>query len=103
MTLNEREIYYEQQIKEYENNLNQAIRETQCIQGELEKLEQEKILHDNKLNTIINLLKQDHEILKSQLNEFQNQGLVLLLLFLYRKFFNRSNTKYNLKSTYSSL
>jgi len=99
MTLNEREIYYEQKIKEYENNLNQAIRETQCIQGELEKLEQEKILHDNKSNQIINSLKQDHEILKSQLNEFQNQGLVLLLLllFLYRKFFNRSNTKYNLK------
>ncbi|CAF2768032.1 unnamed protein product [Rotaria sp. Silwood2] len=77
MTLSQRESYYEGQIKEYENNLNQAMHETQNIQNELVKLEEEKKMHDNKSNNTINSLKQDYEkqyeILKSQLAELQHK------------------------------
>ena len=70
--------HYETQIKEYEDNLNRATRETQQIQAELAKLEEEKILNENKTKTIINSLKRDYETqfetLKHQLTEFQDQG-----------------------------
>ncbi len=60
--------YYETQIKEYEDNLNRTTRETQQIQVELAKLEEENILHDNKTKMIINSLKHDYE------TEYQYQG-----------------------------
>jgi hypothetical protein len=72
---------YEQQIKDYENNLNQVTHETQTIQTELAKIEEDKILHDNKSNTTINSLKEDYErqyeILKNQLIELQNHSLII--------------------------
>ncbi len=77
-TVNQDESHYEKQMKEYENNLNQATTETQHIRTELAKLEEEKVLHDNKTNSLINSLKQDYErqyeILQNQLNELQTQG-----------------------------
>ncbi|CAF3513773.1 unnamed protein product [Rotaria socialis] len=77
VTLSERETFYEKQIKQYENNLNQAMRETQNIQTELAKLETEKATHDENFNTTINTLKQDYErqyeILKVQLTQLENK------------------------------
>ncbi|CAF3770324.1 unnamed protein product [Rotaria magnacalcarata] len=75
--LNERETFYEKQIKQYENNLNQAMRETQNIQTELVKLETEKATYDENSNNTINTLKQDHErqyeLLKEQLTQLENK------------------------------
>ena len=72
------ENQYQTQIKEYEDNLNRATRETQQIQAELAKLEEEKIVNENKTKGIINTLKREYETqfetLKHQLTEFQDQG-----------------------------
>jgi len=79
MTLNQRESVYEKQMQEYENNLNQATRQTESIQSELAKLEEEKLSHEIKSNNIINSIKQDYErqyeMLRTQLLELQDQGL----------------------------
>ncbi|UJR09199.1 hypothetical protein I4U23_013447 [Adineta vaga] len=75
--LNQRESFFEQQIKEYENNLNQATDQTKNIQNEFTKLEEDKASHEQKLNTIINSLKQDYEnqfdLLKIELAQLQEK------------------------------
>ena len=81
----------EQQIKDYQNKLEQSIVETQHTQAELTKVQEEKAIS----NDAINSLQQDLETLKAEL---QNRGMVLLLLLIsvscqpYR-----SNTKYGFK------
>jgi chromosome segregation ATPase len=86
MTLGHRESQYEKQIKEYENNLNQATRNTENMQAELANLAQEKASHDKKSNNTIESLKQDYErqyeMLKSQLTELQDRGLINLRSFI---------------------
>jgi len=69
--LNEREIYYEQQIKEYQNNINQATRETEQIRAELKQIHEENNLKEQKTNELINELKQNYEKVQIELN---NQG-----------------------------
>ncbi|CAF1050769.1 unnamed protein product [Adineta steineri] len=73
---NQHDSLYEQQIKEYENNLNEATRQTDNIKAELAKLEEDKVLHEQKCNNIVDSLKQDHErqyeILNTQLVTIQH-------------------------------
>jgi len=99
LTLNQCEQHYEIELKEYENNLSRANRDTQNIQAELARLEEEKILNDNKLNSIINSLKQDYErqyeILKKQLTELQDQSLFILffsLIYMLNFFIGRTES-----------
>ncbi|CAF1202420.1 unnamed protein product [Adineta steineri] len=73
---NQHDSLYEQQIKEYENNLEEATRQTDNIKAELAKLEEDKVLHEQKCNNIVDSLKQDHErqyeILNTQLVTIQH-------------------------------
>jgi chromosome segregation ATPase len=62
-TLNERETQYEQQIKDYQNKLEQSTQNIQTIQLELTKFQEEK----NSNEKIINSLKQDYEKLQNEL------------------------------------
>jgi hypothetical protein len=75
MILRERESQYEQEIDEYQKNLELSIIQNQNIQSELADLQQEKESNENTLNDIINSLKEDFEkqiqILKTQNIESQ--------------------------------
>ncbi len=87
MALNEREIHYETQIKEYQTKRDQAVREIQDLRTELAKFQEEKSLNEKQLNDSINTLKQDFEkqiqSYKTQINELENQSLFLYFGFLY--------------------
>ncbi len=75
--MNEREIYYEQQIKEYQDNINQATRETEQIRAELKQIHEENNLKEQKTNELINELKQNYEKVQIELN---NQGRFIFSL-----------------------
>ena len=85
--LNQRESFFEQQIKEYENNLNQATRQTESIQNEFAKLEEDKTVHEQKSNSVILSLKQDYENqfdqLKLELVQLQEKGLIKFFSSLF--------------------
>jgi septal ring factor EnvC (AmiA/AmiB activator) len=95
MALNEREIHYETQIKEYQTKRDQAVREIQDLRTELAKFQEEKSLNEKQLNDSINTLKQDFEkqiqSYKTQINELENQSLFLYLCFFYTIRLYRSN------------
>ena len=78
MALNDRETYYETQIKEYQVKRDQAVRETQDLRNELNQLQEEKVSNEKQLNDEINNIKQDFE---KQLIELENQSLCLFLDF----------------------
>jgi len=86
-TLNERESHYKQQIQDYENKLEQSIHDIQTIQSELTKLQEEKISNEKKSNDTINTLKQDYErqyeILKTELTELKDRGLLVLFSLFF--------------------
>ena len=69
ITLNERKSNYEQQIKEYETKLDQSTDEIERIRLELSKLQDEKVSCEQTANDTINRLKQDYEILKTELQD----------------------------------
>jgi len=60
-TLHQREAKFEQEIREYQEKLEQTNRETQQLQSELEKLQEEK----TNLNNTINALTQDQSLIIS--------------------------------------
>ena len=69
---------------EYEQNLKEATRQTENIQAELAKLDQEKLLHEQKSNTVVHSLKQEYEsqfeAMKAQMAVLQEKGLMLFIL-----------------------
>lgn len=69
MTMNERETHYEQQIKEYQNNINQTTRETEKIRAELQQILEENNLKEKQTNALINELKQNYEKLQLEIND----------------------------------
>jgi phage shock protein A len=74
LALSERESQYEQQIKEYQSNVNQASNETDKIRTELKQLYEENISKEQQTNHLINTLKQDCEKLQIELAELDNRG-----------------------------
>jgi uncharacterized coiled-coil DUF342 family protein len=74
MTLNERETYYEQQIKEYQTNINQAIRETEKVRNEFKEIHEKNDLKEKQSQALINELKQNYEKIQSELAELNNRG-----------------------------
>ncbi|CAF3799451.1 unnamed protein product [Rotaria sp. Silwood1] len=68
-TLTERESHYEQQIKEYQSNIAQAVHETEKVRTELKQLQEENISKEKQTNDLINTLKQDYE---KQYEKLQN-------------------------------
>ena len=69
-TLSERQMKYDEQIREYERNLEQAVQRTQAVQNQLVELQQDKSSHDHKANEAIDSLKEDYE---RQYAQLQNQ------------------------------
>jgi hypothetical protein len=61
VTSKERAKEFEQQIDEYQHDLELAIEQTQTIYSELEKLQEEKVLNEKQSIDTIHLLKQDFE------------------------------------------
>ena len=99
MTLNKRESHYENQIKELQTKRDQAIRESQDIRNELNKLQEDKTSIEKQLNETINSLKQDFEkqiqSFQTQITELENQSLCLSLLssnILFLCFIDRTIT-----------
>jgi predicted RNase H-like nuclease (RuvC/YqgF family) len=85
MTLNEREIYYGQQIKEYQDYINQATHETEKIRAELHQIHEENDLKEKKTNALINELKQNYEKLQIELND---RGQSIFFFFTISLIFN---------------
>ena len=83
VALNQSNSQYEKQIKEYEEDLNRAARETQSIQNKLVKLDAEKTAHENKSFNTINVMKQDFERqyqnLNTQLTKLHDRGVISYL------------------------
>jgi predicted nucleic acid-binding Zn-ribbon protein len=75
MALNERETYYEQQIKEYQDNLNQVTRETEKVRVELKHIQEENDLKEKKTNDLVNELKQNYEKVQNELINLNDRGL----------------------------
>ncbi len=77
------------------STLNEREQQLKDIQLELTKLQEEKDLNEKKSNDTINKLKQDYEILKTEL---EDRGLISRF---YRSYFLllliRSYTKYGIK------
>jgi multidrug resistance efflux pump len=77
--LHQRGSEYEQQIKEYQDNLEQASRETENIRIELAEVQEEKASIEKISHDTIESLKQDfekqNEILKTEL---QDRGLMIV-------------------------
>ena len=69
MALNEREIHYQAQIKTYQAEQEQSVLQIQSLQAELSKLQQEKDITENELNKSIDIIKQDVEKLRNELEE----------------------------------
>lgn len=61
LTLNEYQSKYEQQIRDYEKDLNRATAETERIRVELAKFEEEKSLQEKRTSLLINSLKDEYE------------------------------------------
>ena len=59
---------YEQQIKEYQSNIKQALEETGKVRTELKQFHEENLLKEKQINELINSLKQEKEKLQSELN-----------------------------------
>ena len=57
--VSERESQYEQQLKEYQSNINQAIRETDKVRAELKQIQDENSSKEKQTNDLINSLKQE--------------------------------------------
>jgi chromosome segregation ATPase len=64
MASNEREIHYENQIKEYQIKRDQTVREIQDLRNELTRLQEEKFSNEK------------------QLNELENQSLFLFVIYI---------------------
>jgi len=83
MGSNEREIHYENQIKEYQTKRDQAVREIQDLRNELTRLQEEKTSNEKQLNESINSLKQDFEkqiqYFNTKITELENQSLFLFV------------------------
>ncbi len=73
-----RESQYEQQIKEYQSNIDQASRETEKVRTELKQIHEENLSKEKQTNDLINTLKQDYEKqgekLQQELIELKDRG-----------------------------
>ncbi|CAF4009752.1 unnamed protein product, partial [Rotaria sordida] len=78
MAMDEREVDYQSQIKEYQNKIDQSLLEMQNVQSELIKLQEEKTTIENQFNETINTLKQDYEKLQNELNEREHKENIIL-------------------------
>lgn len=65
-------------MRDYEKNLEEATRQTQSIQEQIHRFQEEKLDHDRKTKETIDKLKEDYEKqyedLRTQLNQLQSQG-----------------------------
>ncbi|CAF4825203.1 unnamed protein product, partial [Rotaria sp. Silwood1] len=71
--LNEREIYYQQQIKEYQGNIDRVTYETEKIRTELRQLQQANDLKEKTTKTLIDELKKNYETVQNELMELNEQ------------------------------
>ncbi|CAF1567044.1 unnamed protein product, partial [Rotaria sordida] len=78
MILDENKSEYNQQIDEYQKNLEFSLNETENIKSELIKLQEEKTTIENQFNETINTLKQDYEKLQNELNEREHKENMIL-------------------------
>ncbi|CAF4376657.1 unnamed protein product, partial [Rotaria sordida] len=78
MVLDENKSQYNQQIDEYQKNLEFSLNETENIKSELIKLQEEKTTIENQFNETINTLKQDYEKLQNELNEREHKENMIL-------------------------
>lgn len=69
MALNEREVHYQAQIKTYQAEREQSLLQIRALQTELNRLQQEKVVTENELNKSIDIIKQDVENLRNELEE----------------------------------
>ena len=67
-TVNELQSQYEQQIKEYQSNIKQALADTEKVRVELKQFQEENLQKDKQTNETINALKQEKEKLQTELN-----------------------------------
>ena len=75
LALNERETQFQEQLQNYQTNLNQAIENSEKVRNELKQIQEENLSKEQQLNEVINQLKQDHEKVQTELNQ---QGLLSL-------------------------
>jgi hypothetical protein len=77
MNLREHKLQYEQEIDEYQKNLELSIRKIEDVETELTNLQEEKESNQKLLNDIINSTKEDFEkeieIVKTQYAELQER------------------------------
>lgn len=72
MALNDREAYYQTQIRELQARQDQSLLETKDLQSQLAKLREEKTANKNQYLETMNTLKQDYENLQNELHEKGN-------------------------------
>ena len=65
---NDRERFYEEQIKEYQANIHQATRESEMIRTELKQIQEENALQGKKTSQLIEELKENYEKVQLELN-----------------------------------
>ena len=70
MAFNEREVYYQSQINEYQIMRDQVLLQMKDLQSELLQIQEEKRTIESQLNETINTLQQDHENFQNELSIF---------------------------------
>ncbi len=79
--MSERESQYEQQLKEYQSNLNQAHEAAEKVRADLSQIREENLSKEKQINDSIHTLKQDYE-------KLQNEQSTFLLFFSFLQYFN---------------
>jgi uncharacterized phage infection (PIP) family protein YhgE len=68
-TLSERESQYEQQIKDYQNNISQAARDTEQVRTELKQSQEQSVQKENDSKKLIDQLQQKYDQLQADLKD----------------------------------
>lgn len=82
--MNELQTQYEQQIKEYQSNIKQALEDTDKVRAELKRFQEENLQKEKQTNETINALKEGNEKLQSELN---HRGKIFVSLINFQQFF----------------
>jgi hypothetical protein len=77
------ELQYQQQIKEYQSNINHAIEETEKLRKELKQFQEENLLKEKQTNELINSLKQDNEKIQTELKHRGRSAILLFIPFFF--------------------
>ena len=77
LAVNELQSQYDQQIKEYQSNINHALEETNKARVELKEFQENNLLKEKQTNDLTHSLKQDNEKLQTEL---KHRGTSFLFL-----------------------